>query len=97
MFVHFVLQVSKTFCYSGAKRAEHRGPEHEVVRVIVPQVVRTVVRTVVSAVVRIAVVVVEHPRGRQAPKKKQPIIRHHNLFLQFMQESVYCSTVTVSS
>jgi len=69
VFVHFVLQVSKTFCFKGAKRPEQRGTEGEVVRVIVTQVVRTIVSTVRSAIVSVVVVVVEHPRRGQAPQK----------------------------
>ena len=71
MFVHFVPQVGKTFCFCEAKRPQHRSTEGAIVRVVVLHVVRTVVRAVVRAIVRREVVVLEDPGGRHTPANTQ--------------------------
>ena len=59
----------QNFLFPGAHGPQQRSTEREVVRVRVTHVVRTVVSAVVRAIRRVAVVVVEHPRGRQGTDK----------------------------
>ena len=72
----------------GAKRTENRSPEREVVRVIVLQVVRAVVRTVVRAIRRVTVVVVEHPRGGQAPNKRPTGYGNATFFIPVLRAGI---------